>query len=304
MLRRLTPALLAACAPPAAEPPCTTCALADANNFAWTADLAVDVLPARALTDVTLRWPALTRDLQGHALDPLADVAQAKLVAFRDLSPAEVAEGLAADTVFQSDVTLYVVCEPSDAACRLSDFGILGSAVDVSAYFEEGAATWLLALARPGEPGAAALAFLDPRADGDTTVSLTDDTGRLAVEVDLRSLAPVRVPADDPALLLAWDGLTVDGRGNPLALGSVDGVSVARYDAPLAELEEHVFDLLTRTDDVWSAPTSGRSVDLSTLAGPRPFPGIDADGTWLFALTCSSCTNPTPRFVTVLVGAS
>lgn len=289
---------LAACADVPAPEPCTACALTDANNFTYTADLSADVLPARALSDVTVEWSALTRDLQGHALDPLHDLATARLVAFRDLTPDEVAAGLAAETLFQSEVTLYVTCAPEDAACALTDFGILGSALDVSEYFAEDAATWLLALARPDEPGAAAIAFLEPTPAGPATVSL-DGPGRLDVQVDFRSLDPVHVPADDPHVLLSWDTLTRDGLGNPLALGSVDGVALARFDAPLDELEGRVFDLLAGPE-VWTAATSERAVDLSTLEGPRPFPGVDADGTWLFALTCASCTNPTPRFVTVL----
>jgi hypothetical protein len=246
-------------------------------------------------------WAGLTRDLQGHPIDPAADVTLARLVAFRDLSPAQVQDRLAADRVEQADVTLYMVCPPEGTACRLSDFSIGGSPVDASTYFTEGSATWLVALASAQSQGAAALLFLEPEDSAEAaTATIGDDSSALDVDVDLQSLTPVPV-APGPAITMDWSGLTRDGLGNEALIDAIDGVSVAHYDAPLGELEGNVFDLLTATDDVWTADVTGaRSVDLAALHGPRPFPGVTADGVWLLALTCSYCANPGPEFVTVL----
>jgi hypothetical protein len=278
--------------------------LADENNYTYEADLFVDVAPARALEDVAVSWEGLTRDLQGHAVDPVADITTARLIAFRDQTPEEVSASLADDSLLQSDVTLFVMCTPAAAQCKLSEFSILGSGVDVSDYFEVGSASWLLAIGRDGEPGASALLFLDPQVDGPTSVALTDDSSALVADVDLRSAPPIHVAPNDPDVSISWENLTTDGLGNPLALGSIDGVYVARYDDALSDLEEQVFDLFTMSLDTWSAPVSGHAVSLSSLSGPYAFPGVDDAGTWLLALTCSSCTNPAPRFVAVLKAGS
>mgnify|MGYP005741916403 CR=1 FL=1 len=37
--------------------------------------------------------------------------------------------------------------------------------------------------------------------------------------------------------------------------------------------------------------------DLATLSG---FTGFSGDGIWILALTCSTCANPAPLFLTVL----
>jgi hypothetical protein len=282
--------------------PCVDCALADDNNFSYAADLTADVVPIGANADATLDWSALAHDLQGHALDPAVDIGQVQLVAMRDLAPDEVATALANDDLEQSAVTLYVTCDPEGAACALSEFGVLGAPFDLLQYLDDGVATWLVALTRFDEPGAATLVFLEPR-DGEAnhTVAVGDDTSRLDVDVDLAALAPVVVPEGEPAVTLDWSGLTRDGLGNPLDLGRIDDVLLARFDQPVEELQTRVFDLEEIASASWRGDVSGgRSVSLDTLEGDTPFAGVDDEGTWLVALGCSTCSNPAPRFVTRL----
>ena len=293
--------LLISCAPPPET--CTACVLEDPNNFAYTAALDVEVTPVAPMTDLLIDWTALTRDIQGHAVGP-TDIATARLIAFRDATPAEVADGLTNDDLTQSEVSIYLTCSSEDRACPLSEFALHGSGVDVSQYTEPGASTWLIALSRAQEAGAGAMIFFNPtEGETNTTVAINDASSRLDVEVDLHSLAPVVVEADDPNVTLDWSELSTDGLGNPINLDGIDEVFVARYDATFPELESQVFDLMTLSPDTWVGDVSGaRSLVLSDLDGPRPFPGVDATSTWLVALTCSTCTNPAPRFVTVLQG--
>ncbi len=297
-------ALLGGCAElgPAAPDPCTTCVLSDDNNFALASVLDVGTTALRAEADARLDWSTLTRDIRGGALDARADIDEARLLAFRNLEPAEIAEGLAHDTLNQADVTLYVTCTPTDASCMLSDFGMFGNHLDIQQYFLEGNGTWLLALGRHGEPGADALLFLDAdEASAADSASVTDSTSALSVDVDLGALTPVVVPPDDRDLLFDWSGLTQTGLGDPIAFGSIDTLRVARFRESPAELESDVFGLEARAEESWTLPVEGwTSASLSDLSGDSLFGGIDASSTWLLSLECRLCANPAPRFVTLL----
>jgi hypothetical protein len=285
--------------------PCTSCSLTDANNFAYSAALDIDVVPVAANAPVRIDWSGLTHDVQGHPLDLATDIAGARLIAFRDITPAAVARGLANDDLEQADVSLFVTCTPTTPGCGLDEFGVLGNPVDVPTYFSEGSATWLVALTSTFEAGAAAFVFLEPKdASLVTSAAIGDDTSALDVDVDFASLTPVVVPAGEAALHLDWSGLTRDGLGNELSLDAIDGIFLGRYTESPAELEGRVFDLETLAAETWEAPVDGlRSLGLGTLRGDTVFAGIDDTSTWLLALRCSSCINPTPRFVTFLRGA-
>ena len=92
-------AFLLACAgaPEAAVEPCSTCLLTDANNYAYSSELAIGTLEVPEQADVLVRWESLTRDIRGAAYDPATDVDEAKLIGFRDMAPDEVAYALAHD---------------------------------------------------------------------------------------------------------------------------------------------------------------------------------------------------------------
>ena len=61
-------------------------------------------------------------------------------------------------------------------------------------------------------------------------------------------------------------------------------------------------DLETLAAETWELDVSGRdTVRLDELVGATPFPGITGDDTWLLALLCGTCENPSPRFLTRLV---
>lgn len=288
---------------------CSDCRVDDTNNFTYTADLTVASVPLAAATDNLLGWEGLTHDIHGGLLAPMTDVDEAQLIGFRDLSQAAIADGLANETLEQADVTLYVVCTPDSSTCNMSDFRIGRSGVDLSKYFLPDMGNWLLALSANGKPGAGGLLFLEPEASAPDFAHVTDASSRLDVTVDFHSLTPLGVPRDDAAVTLDWSGVATDGLGNAFQPAEIDGAYIARFDAPLDDLEVDPVDLVTRGDaSYWKADVTGMSqanlaAFTNTVDPGQTFPGIDSEGTWLFALTCSSCTNPAPRFVTVLTVA-
>lgn len=290
--------------PPVQEPlaecgdPCT---LGDANNYTFASELDVAVHTLLSKADVRISWPDLTTDLLGQPLEPV-EIDLVTLIVFPELTPDEAAVALGEDTATQALVGLYQVCEPTDFACRLSEFGLLGSHPGIDQYFEEGTGSWLLALGQQGAANARAMVFLQASdAATDTEVVVTDDSYHLTAEVDLGSLTPVRVPQGTRPIL-DWSGLTRDGFGHDMEIRTIDTLEVARYDESVAQLEEQFLDIEQLADERWSADVSGNvSYDLADLTdGDLAFPGFDADGTWVIALRCSSCFHPAPRFMTVV----
>lgn len=279
--------------------PCTECTLTDANNFTWSGDLEVEQWQLKAGADVRLSWSRLTHDLYGGGIDPAVDIARVALLAMPQLSPDEVTEAFAHDQLLASDAALIVFCEPSEAACQLTDFELFGNGLDVETYFVEETGTWVAALLTDDDT-IASVALLLPDADSTAVdVAFTDDTSTLTVEVDLGSLTPVVVPAGQP-FSLDWSALTVDGLGNDLSVDTLARLVVGRFDLSASDLETRVYDLEATADPLWTLDVSEPFADLSALEGASPFAGIDADGTWVLALYCGSCLNPAPRFVTLL----
>jgi len=309
-LLMLSPALWVACADgPASEtgtplpPPCTDCAITDAHNYSLTSEMVGDVVKLKALTDATIDWSGLSVDVQGHGVQP-TDVTQVLLVAFAELPPEAVMEGLARDQLTQSEVAIYVICEPEGAtSCDLSDFGILSSTFDVEQYFLPSVQTWMVVPTRPGQQGGFSFLFLQAD-DGATatTATVTNTSASLEVDVDLASALPLVVPPGEAAIQLDWSGLTTDGLGNAMEARTIDQLWVARYDRPVSSLEGAIFDLELDALDLYTLDLAGgTSASLADLQGDTPFTGITTDSTWLLALRCSTCTHPAPRFMATLV---
>lgn len=300
--------MLAACtgdAPaPTPEPtPCSDCQLTDANNYRWSSQLTAASFSLTQGQDATLDWSALTVDMFGLPLDPVADVDQVALLALPGLTPDQVAAGLATDSLTQSDAALFVFCTPVDARCQLSDFELFGNGLQVETYFLAGSGTWLAALMRP-EGTIASVAFLLPAAGAwDPLVLLDDDSARLDVDLALHGLEPVVVPLGED-FAVDWGGLTVDGLGNPMSTGTIDRLLVGRFDAAPDDLQALGGALLHAAEETWSVDVQSTGEGTMALQGDSLFPGVGSASTWLLALECSSCLNPAPRFLTRLVGSS
>jgi hypothetical protein len=294
------------CAYEAADVPgCVDCLLVDPHNYVLLSELRVGELPVAEGLDARVRWDGLTRDIRGEPLDPWS-LGEARLIGFRDLEPSDVAYGLTHDSLAQSNVTVFVTCEPRDASCALSEFGMLGNQVDIQQYMAEGNGTWLLALGARGTLAVDQLAFLTPTAGvAAQDVALADDTSRLDVAVGLRNVLPLELPAHVGEISVDWADVTRNGLGDPLDADAVDELWVARFDEPLGELEDRFFELDALADAVWTLDVAGESAArLEYLEGGTPFPGIDDAGTWLLALRCRGCTNPAPQLLAVLEPAS
>lgn len=286
---------------------CTPCeplvSLADDTNYRFEGTLDIGVWPARALSDITLDWSALSTDLLGHPFDPVADVVTVAFAVFQNLTAAELEEALSTDSLEQSDVSLYVSVLPQDStSVTLSEMTLLGNDIDVETWFEEGSGSWLLILSDTDAVGigARSVALVEPLATSEsTTVTLQDGATALTLDVDLTSLTPLRFPQGTTDVQLDWSDLGVNGRGAEWVEDMVDGVMLARFDTLTPEeIQGQFADAELLADDLTTLSfVGGDTVDLSAMEG---WDGIDGDGTWALALTCSTCSNPAPPYFTLL----
>lgn len=282
--------------------------LVDTNNYNYEGILDFQST-ALAPGDFSFAWAGLTRDLQGHDLDPIDDIDNASVVVFRYLDQQQVLEGLAENTLEQASVGLFVSKKTEDGTeLDLSELTLLGTDIDVEEHFTpescdtDGYCTWLLTLATGTTPsvGTRVAAFVEPSAAASAThLDVTDDSSSVTVHADLQSLEPVAVPAGEPALEVDWSEITQSGQGVDIKSAAIDQIMVASYDLSLAELEEQFLDIELIANELWSMEFEGSSADLSELQG---FSGVDTDHTWILALRCSTCANPAPPVLTVLEG--
>jgi hypothetical protein len=126
----------------------------------------------------------------------------------------------------------------------------------------------------------------------------------LVFDVDLQALTPTRVPAGRADLTIDWTGMTTNALGRMWQSRSIDEIMIARYTQPLEQLENDFLDLETLAERLYRADVPSDEPFLLTAltdAQGQPFPGIDATGTWVLALSCRMyCANPAPWYLTIL----
>lgn len=280
--------------------------LRDVNNYAYRGDIDVPSFPTVAGADIRFDWSGADNDLQCHDLDPVADIDNLSVLVLPNLDEAGVEAGLSNDTLQQADMGGYVSFTPGDATeAMLSAFTFFGTDTDIEALHQLDTGTWLL-LVTSGTTlgvGARLLAIFSATADATATeVVLDPGCGILSFEADLQSLEPVPVLEDGP-WLVDWSTLGVDGRGHDIEVTRIDELMVARYPGrTIEELEAGFLDLELVAEELWRLPlTGGTTADLAGMSNDDGvFPGFAAEGPWILALRCTTCSNPAPRFLTTL----
>ncbi|MCP4917984.1 MAG: hypothetical protein GY913_13810 [Proteobacteria bacterium] len=285
--------LLLGCPP--SDGPCSTCELTDANNYSYTSELSLEVVPMAAVTDVVVDWSGLTVDLNGLPVDP-TELNEAKLIVFQALDYEGLIAGLEEDTLVQSEATVFATCETTAASCSLSEFTLFGQILNLDDEFAAESGLWLVVLGRQGEQGMAAGIILEPlTGETETEALVLDGSGSLVADIDLGSLDPL-VAAPDAEI--SWAEVEHDVLGRELRVQTLDVARVGRYDLSVGELEPRFAELRDLSAEEWRVPFTGTtSLDLAELEG---FPGLDTESVWLLALECSQCTHPAPPVLTVL----
>jgi len=280
--------------------------LDDSNNYSFSGTLNIPSTPVQSQTDLTVDWSALAYDFQCHEVDPANDIDNVAVLVFQDLSEEEVEDGLVNDTLSQLDLSAYISLEMDAAtSTQLSLLTFFGTDPEILEHFTEGSGTWLWMFTTGTEvtQGARMFHFMEPL-DSETNNSVTIESGCdvLDAQVDLKTLNPAQIATTGP-WTVDWSNLTLDGRGSELTLSQIDGVMLGHYtDKTIEELEGQVLDLEYIADTLWTSDVkSGTTIALTDLESETGnFSELSADGVWILALTCSSCSNPAPLFLTLL----
>lgn len=274
----------------------------DEHNAALAITEEIAQVEVEAGADFCVDWSALTTDRMGRPFDPAA-VADALLMAL-DLPWADVAPTLSANALTQSDagsLWLSTIADAAMEACTGS-FEIIGLPLDATEpgrFEEDPDESWLFALGSFTPGTTAAVGVTPSEASTNHTVILDDHSSSLTVtSVDLAGRTTLQAPAGDPSLVLDWSQLTTDTQGGPFDPILGDRLVVARFDGIGVDgVEEHLLSLDASADEAYTTVVFNvRDADLSATvrSDGLPFAGFTTEGTWVVAITCSSCWSPAP----------
>lgn len=269
--------------------------LLDENNFSFFSNIITDSTVIPEKEDATVDWSGLTKDILENDVDPSSDVGELSLIRFGDLTQAEVIDGINNETLRQSDLTGFVSYEPAgETDALLSEFEINGTFVNLGKDITADGGTYLISLASP-DGAYQTFTFFEPTAGAEpATIFIDDDSAQLEYEADVDAGTGIETGRGD-RYVLTWSQLTETGADNPIVLSNIDTLMLARYTLDYAELESNFLQLESLAEELYIVDVTGLgSLDLSTVDGFEDFSG---DGTWLVALRCGSCVNPSPPFL-------
>lgn len=267
--------------------------LQDADNFDYSATVTVPSSPLDSNNpDAALDWSGVSQDLLGQPM-AASDVASLQLLQFPDLTLSEFQDAVAVDGLVQSMLGIFAEQPASDdGLCRMDAFAFEDSELGVHEDFLPGTGTWVVVLI--GHDGET-LRFqaLEPT-DGGPEVAEVGTGAQIVPDV---TLAPA-VPVDGALTRVDWGDVTQDGLGAALEHHRLDRLTLARVDVEPSELEERFAELDALANPRYDVDLD-RTVrfDVQELDG---FDGLDGEGTWLVALSCSTCGSPVPKVLAVL----
>jgi hypothetical protein len=324
----LIPLLTVSCGSSGGGSPSVTCTngtivAAEANNYSFQSSIMLHPVKVKSMSDLTFDWGGVTKDFQGHAVDPVADLTTI-FVLLVDLPSATFENQLDNDTFNTADVKItpppQYAATGKTTASLYEDFMAGGQPVTPSLaapYLD--AATWTpanstFAIAAETGPNLGKnirmlQSFELDDSSTNTNVTLTNTSTTLTYSANLHSLHPTGVPAGTAALTLDWSQIQTNALGNSFgnSLGypttAITSTIVGHYSQSLSQLESQFLDLQTIAEDLYTASAPyGTTLDFTTLrdSAGNPFTGVTSDGIWLVGLICGNCDNPAPWYLTVL----
>jgi hypothetical protein len=286
--------------------------IGDENNYTTTTGLTIPVVDTAPATDLDICWDHITDDLLCHPLSAQTDLDNVALLRIGHLSNEQVEDALAAGLLSQSQVTGYLdyPTNHTSTCMKLSQLSFFETVIDVpSQYVESSDFSYLLLFAtgtRAGS-GARSMLFLNPTA-ASTNTRIDADTGcgLLQFSADLASPKPVPISAKGP-WIVEWRDVTRDGQGNRAHLREIDRLTLGFFEGmSVADVQASILDVELIATTLWDVTLTGeKTADLSTCrdrAKGTSFEGFrrDQPGTWMLALTCSTCQSPAPVVFSIL----
>lgn len=282
--------------------------LEDTHNYAYSGTIDIPTVTTASETDLSICWGEVAEDIRCHGLDPGPDINNLSLIRFPAMSEADLEDKLAQDSLLQSEQNGVVELQPADdqTCALLSDLTFFGTETDIITEYRTGDELFLLTLATGTQAGQGTrlMLLLEPSTESTVAdVEVEDGCGVVDFTADLAALQSLVLPADGP-WIVEWSGVTRTGLGNEMVLGNVDGVMLAFYEGmSVSDLEPQFLDLELIASELYNVEISaGSGADLAEAVDDSgaTFGGFAGNGTWLLALTCSTCANPAPLFMTVV----
>lgn len=288
------------------------------NNYSSWSKMTLPVIKVKPDTELSFDWGSVTKDFITHDVDAKNDL-NMLMVLFFQLPLPDLEVKLNADSLTQNDLViappLTLRTDGSETTARLFAFDLNGAYVEperVLLYFDAdfytpADYTYALAAATGVEVGLGIRilqAFqLDPNSSN-TEVKLTDSSVKLEWTADLHDLTPTGIPKGEAAITLDWGDMTKNGLGADFDPTQITRALVGHYAEGSGQLEQDFLDIeLIATDLYETEIEAGSTVDFSTMtkkSDGTSFPGIDDTGTWLVALQCGVCRNPSPWYLSIL----
>ena len=289
----------------------------DKNNYSTWSKMTLPVIKVKPLSELSFDWGSVTKDFITHALDPKTDL-DMMMVLFFQLPLPELETKLNADTLTQNDLVVappLTLRRKGSTTAKLFDFDLNGVTVtpeQVMKYFDAdfyspANYTYALAGAAGVEVGQGIRLVqtfqLDPTSSN-TQVKLTDASTKLDWTTNLHDLTPTGIPKGQAAITLDWGDMTKTGLGTVFDPTQITRALVAHYTQGSGQLEKNFLNIeLIATDLYETKIEEGSTVDFSTMtkkSDGKSFPGIDDTGTWVVALQCGGCRNPSPWYLSIL----
>ena len=289
---------------------------AEANNFTFQSSLVLDVQKVAPRTLLDFDWSALDTNFQGQPVSATADIRSVVLIVW-DITPEEIAQKINEDaTNLSSFVQGTVQFDTMNTAtsANLADFTAFGSAVLEATLLDyldptinDPATHAYTLMAQEGDAqlgvGVQMIqAFQIDTAETTTTVTMSNASTVLDWEADLSMLTPTVVPAGQPGILIDWSEIETRGYGGEFIPNKITEVIIGRLGLTVPEIEQDFLNLEFIADDLWRGTVAaGVTFNLEDLVhdvSGEPFPGITPDETWILGLLCTTCTNPTPWYIT------
>jgi len=289
----------------------------EANNYSTWSEMKLPVIKVKPNAELSFDWGSVTRDLITHPLDAKNDLNMILLLFFQLPLP-EVEEKLNADSLTQNDLVvsppLTVRTNGTDTSAKLFAFDLNGTPVTpemILKYFDAdfyppAYFTYAFAGATGIEIGKNIRILqtfqLDP-SSSNTEVKMTDSSVKLNWTANLHDLTPTGVPKGEAGITLDWGSMTKTALGTPFDPTQITRALVAHYSEGSGQIETDFLNIERIATDLYETKIDyGSTVDFSTMkrGDGSSFPGIDDTGTWLVALQCGVCRNPSPWYISIL----
>jgi hypothetical protein len=279
---------------------------ANANNYSYGGTVDIPVFETPSGVNIEICFDQLTDDIQCHDTDPATDIVNVGMTRV-DLTPAEINQKIANDTLLAKDTTGYVDVRTDGKTCvNTQDMSFLGTPLDVPAEYFEGP-TYLVFLSETTQPGVGnrMVVMLTPKdaSVAKPRVDVQDGCGVLDFSADLTS-ADSKEVCPKTNTKVDWSEVDTNGLGSPFTPSAVDELMLAHYnDLTAAELEASFFDLELLADEIWTLQLIGddnANLKDAVNADGEEFDAFESSGLYLLALNLTTSPNPAPKFLTVL----